>query len=38
MAMQQSYGRERIQKFIENNNIDTEATPYLKEFINGGIW
>ena len=38
MAMQQSYGRERIQKFIEDNNIDTEATPYLKEFINGGIW
>ena len=38
MAMQQSYGRERIQKFIEDNNIDTESTPYLKEFVNGGIW
>jgi len=38
MAMQQSYGRQRIQKFIEDNNIDTEATPYLKEFVNGGIW
>jgi hypothetical protein len=38
MAMQQSYGRERIQQFIENNSIDTEETPYLKEFVNGGIW
>lgn len=38
VAMQQSYGRERIEKFIENENIDTNATPYLKEFVNGGIW
>lgn len=38
VAMQQSYGRERIEKFIESENIDTNATPYLKEFINGGIW
>ncbi len=38
MAMQQLYGRQRIQKFIEDNNIDINATPYLQEFINGGIW
>ena len=38
MAMQQSYGRQRIQKFIEDNNIDINTTPYLQEFINGGIW
>ena len=38
MAMQQSYGRQRIQKFIEDNNININATPYLQEFINGGIW
>jgi hypothetical protein len=38
MAMQQIYGRVRIQKFIEDNNIDVNATPYLQEFINGGIW
>lgn len=38
MAMQQSYGRERIENFIKENNIDTNATPYLQEFVNGGIW
>ena len=38
MAMQQIYGRVRIEKFIQDNNIDTEATPYLKEFVEGGIW
>ena len=29
--------REKILNFIRNNNINTEATPYLKEFMNGGI-
>lgn len=38
VAMQQSYGRERIEQFIKDQNINTEATPYLKEFVNGGIW
>jgi hypothetical protein len=38
VAMQQSYGRERIENFIKDQNIDTNATPYLKEFVNGGIW
>jgi hypothetical protein len=38
MAMQQIYGRVRIEKFIEDNDINTNSTPYLKEFINGGIW
>lgn len=38
MAMQQSYGRERISSFIKEKNIDVNATPYLKEFMNGGIW
>jgi hypothetical protein len=38
MAMQQSYGRQRINNFIQDENIDTDATPYLKEFVNGGIW
>ena len=36
--MQQIYGRVRIEKFIEDNDINTNSTPYLKEFINGGIW
>jgi len=38
MAMQDSYGRERITQFIKENNINTDATPYLKEFMEGGIW
>lgn len=38
MAMQDSYGRERIIQFIQENNINTDATPYLKEFMAGGIW
>ena len=38
MAMQQSYGRERILDFIKENNINTNATPYLQEFMDGGIW
>jgi hypothetical protein len=38
MAMQQSYGRQRIENFIQDENINTDATPYLKEFVNGGIW
>lgn len=38
MAMQDSYGRERITQFINENNINTDATPYLKEFMEGGIW
>jgi hypothetical protein len=37
-AMQDSYGRERITQFINENNINTDATPYLKEFMEGGIW
>jgi len=38
VALQQSYGRERILNFIKEKNIDTEKTPYLKEFMNGNIW
>jgi len=38
LAMQDSYGRERITQFIENNNIDVNATPYLKMFMEGEIW
>jgi len=38
MAMQQEYGRERITRFIAEKNIDVSLTPYLKEFVNGGIW
>jgi len=38
MAMQQSYGRERINDFIRDTNIDWNKTPYLLEFMDGGIW
>ena len=38
VAMQDSYARERITQFIQENNIDVNATPYLIEFIHGGIW
>jgi hypothetical protein len=38
VGMQQVNGREIIEEFIETNNIDTTATPWLKEFKNGGIW
>lgn len=38
VSMQQSYGRERILNFIDEKNIDVKATPYLEEFMNGGIW
>ena len=38
MAMQDSYGRNRIEKFITDEIINTSSTPYLQEFINGGIW
>ena len=38
MAMQDSYGRTRIEKFIQDEVINTNATPYLQEFVNGGIW
>ena len=38
MAMQDSYGRERITQFIKENNINTYATPYLMQFMDGGIW
>lgn len=37
-AMQESYGRDRITHFIQQQNIDTNATPWLKEFVEGGIW
>lgn len=30
-------GRNKIIEFIKNNNIDTNATPYLKEFMESGI-
>jgi hypothetical protein len=36
--MQQSYGRNVILNFIKENNINTNATPYLQEFMDGGIW
>jgi hypothetical protein len=38
VAMQQSYGRERILDFIKEKNINTNATPYLQEFMDGDIW
>jgi hypothetical protein len=38
VAMQQSYGRERITQFIQQHNINTNVTPWLQEFMNGGIW
>jgi len=38
MAMQDSYGRERITQFIKENNINTYATPYLRQFMDGNIW
>lgn len=38
VAMQQSYGRERITNFIRENSIDTNRTPWLQEFMSGGIW
>jgi hypothetical protein len=38
VAMQQSYGRNVILNFIKENNINTNATPYLQEFMDGGIW
>lgn len=38
VGMQQSYGRKRIENFIEINKIDTNRTPWLKEFKEGGIW
>lgn len=37
-AMQQSYGRSRITEFINAKGINMEATPWLQEFKNGGIW
>ena len=30
--------RQRIERVIVEENIDTEATPWLKEFLQGGIW
>jgi hypothetical protein len=38
VAMQQGYGRSRITHFIQEHNIDTGKTPWLQEFVNGGIW
>ena len=38
MAMQQSYGRERILNFIDKNGIIINNNPYLQEFMDGGIW
>jgi len=38
MGLTKEQGRVKIQQFIEENNINTDATPYLQEFINGGIW
>lgn len=38
MALQQSYGREWILKFIQENSINTNSSPYLQAFMNGGIW
>jgi hypothetical protein len=38
VAMQDSYGRERITKFIKEKGINTNASPYLQDFMDGGIW
>jgi hypothetical protein len=38
MGLHQGNGRSEIEKFIQSKNIDTNATPYLKEFSDGGIW
>lgn len=37
-ALPQSTGRQIIQKFIEERGIDTNRTPWLQEFVQGGIW
>lgn len=37
-AMQQQHGRKKIENFIQENSINIEATPYLKEFAEGKIW
>lgn len=38
MGLLKENGRETIEKFIREKNIDVHATPYLEEFVNGGIW
>ena len=38
MAMQDSYGRERIINFINDNKIEVGNNPYIQEFLNGQIW
>lgn len=38
MAMQQEHGRQKISNFIQENRIDTSRTPWLQEFMAGGIW
>ena len=38
MAMQDIYGRVRIEKLIEEREIHISSTPWLKEFSQGGIW
>lgn len=38
MGLTINNGRISIENFIQTNNIDTNATPYLQEFIKGNIW
>jgi hypothetical protein len=38
LAMQDSYGRERITKYIKDYNIQPLENPYIKEFLDGKIW
>lgn len=38
MGLTKDNGRLEIEKFIKQNNINTQATPYLQEFTEGGIW
>ena len=37
-AMKDEYARKRIESFIELNKINSNATPYLRQFNNGEIW
>lgn len=38
MGLLKENGRETIEKFIQEKNINVNATTYLEEFVNGGIW
>jgi hypothetical protein len=37
-SLPQHTGREMINQYIQSKGIDTTKTPWLQEFVNGGIW